>query len=348
METAVDPKQLEQEFFSRPFKFSYSGLNRLLYSPQLFYKHYVLQEQEEKLDTHLIEGKVIHCLLLNNGSFDEQFILSSIDLPGDNARMIINKICTDLRADSPHVGAGELSDYPEQILGILKEINLHQSLTDDKKADKDGIKKTGDQKRLEKILTEQNMSYFKFLKTKGKKDIIDTETLERCTKGVELLRNHGRVRELLGLDKTVGAMYGIYNELPIEQDGLPFGLKGILDNMTVDVKNKLVHINDLKTSGKTISEFAETVEFWNYWLQAAIYNRLAQYYLRDVLTPEWTIIFNFIVLDKYDQVYAFQVSDGTMKEWTDRMDQKLKHAEWHFTNRNFSLPYDYAQGQIML
>jgi hypothetical protein len=247
--------------------------------------------------------------------------------------MIVDRIYEQVK-EAP----GLLENYTVEILEILKEINLHQSLKED-------------QKRLEKIITDQNTSYFNFLKIKGNKDIIDTETLERCTKGVEILRNHGRVRELLGLDKISDATkYGIYNEIMLESplDNLPFGLKGILDNLTVDVEKKIVYINDLKTSGKTISDFAETVNFWNYWLQAAIYKRLAQHYLKDVLTPEWMIIFNFIVLDKYHQVYPFQVSDDTMEAWDTALVQKLGEAEWHFKNRDFSLPYDFAKGQIML
>jgi hypothetical protein len=73
--TKLDAKGLEDKFYSQPFSFSYSGLSKLLYSPGLFYNHYILQEREEKLDQHLVEGKVIHCLILDNGSFNNQFIV---------------------------------------------------------------------------------------------------------------------------------------------------------------------------------------------------------------------------------------------------------------------------------
>ena len=54
----------EEEFYNKDFKFSYSSLNKLLFSPSLFYKDYILKEREEKTDKHLIEGKLLHLLLL--------------------------------------------------------------------------------------------------------------------------------------------------------------------------------------------------------------------------------------------------------------------------------------------
>ena len=36
------PAELEQEFYSKPLYLSYSGLNKLLFSPKLYYKHYIL------------------------------------------------------------------------------------------------------------------------------------------------------------------------------------------------------------------------------------------------------------------------------------------------------------------
>jgi hypothetical protein len=48
-----DP-QAEDRFYDNKFYFSYSGLNKLLYSPSIFYKHYVLNQQEDRTDAHLV------------------------------------------------------------------------------------------------------------------------------------------------------------------------------------------------------------------------------------------------------------------------------------------------------
>ena len=54
----------EEEFYAnKNFAFSYSSLNKLLFSPSLFYKDYILQDREIRTDKHLVEGKLVHCLV---------------------------------------------------------------------------------------------------------------------------------------------------------------------------------------------------------------------------------------------------------------------------------------------
>ena len=52
-----------EKFYQNKFYFSYSGLNKLLYSPAMFYNHYVLNQREDSKDAHLVGGSVLHCLL---------------------------------------------------------------------------------------------------------------------------------------------------------------------------------------------------------------------------------------------------------------------------------------------
>jgi hypothetical protein len=52
-----------ERFYQKKFYFSYSGLNKLLYSPAMFYNHYVLNQREDSKDAHLVGGSVLHCLL---------------------------------------------------------------------------------------------------------------------------------------------------------------------------------------------------------------------------------------------------------------------------------------------
>ena len=154
MENIKTKVELEEEFYSKPLCLSYSGLNKLLYSPKVYYNHYVLKEREDKTEAYLIEGKVVHCLLLEDGSFQDKFIVSPASLPTDNTKKLVDKIFEGIaKTENKDVSLQSLS---EPILAQLKEINLHQSL------------KTDDQ-RLSKVITEESISYFEFLKQrKGK------------------------------------------------------------------------------------------------------------------------------------------------------------------------------------
>ena len=323
---------LEEEFYSKPFNFSYSGMNRLFFSPKLFYSHYVLQQKEEKLDSYLLEGKVIHCLLLDSDNFERQFVVSPVSLPSDNPKLVVDRVFK--YAQESNSLDQELRSFDNIILDILKEINLHQSL------------KT-DEQRVEKMITDQTVSYFDFLKQKGIKDVIDTEMYSRCLESVQILRQNPEIVKVLGLYGETGAT--VYSEHPIQIDlpGYPFGLKGILDNIVVKENDKTIVINDLKTTGKTVAEFAETVDYYNYWLQAAIYKKLVS--VKFAIDSSWKVEFNFIVIDKYKQTYVFPVSDETMNRWyLTGLSNALVKAKYHYDKRDFSLPYDMIVTKVVL
>ena len=118
--------QAEENFYKKKFHFSYSGLNKLLFAPGAFYKHYILNQREDRMEQHMLEGKLLHSLLLEEDKFDEQYVLSPVKLPGDSAKKVLDKVFVKALID----GYLELSleDLKADVLQILQEINLHQSL----------------------------------------------------------------------------------------------------------------------------------------------------------------------------------------------------------------------------
>lgn len=331
--TQLDAKGLEDKFYSLPFSFSYSGLSKLLYSPRLFYNHYILQEREERLDQHLIEGKVIHCLLLDNDSFDKQFIVSPSNLPSTNTKSVIDKLFYEKK-----IVEGDLEEHDQTILEILREINLHQSL------------KT-DQQRTEKIINDEAKSYWTFLNKKGNKDLLDQETLDRCKQSVETLKKDKYINELMRLTPSDFELQETFNEQLIEVSlkGKPFGLKGVLDNIVLDYTNKTVFINDLKTSGKTLSEFRESIQYYNYNLQAAIYSILVSYKFKELFNQDWKLQFSFVVIDKYQQVGIIQISESTLLEWYLELENVFEKAALHYESRDYSKPSEFiAQGKVII
>lgn len=338
METTLIGSEELEKFYQSNFYFSYSGINKLLYSPVAFYKHYILNEREDSVDPHLVGGRVLHCLLFEPERFEDNFMVMPGKFPTDSQRKIIDNIF------KIHIGyennSLNLEDYSTDILTELLTANLYQTL------------KT-DQQRLDKLLTAENKEYFTFLKESRSKTIVDQQTLNGCKEQVEILKSNSDVRALLQLDKTQEDTHiETFNELQIKLDHstLPFGLNGFLDNVVIDNDTKTLFINDLKTTGKSIQDFPETVEYYKYWIQAVIYKVLASSkFLQD--RPDayaWKVKVTFIVIDKYNLVYPFQVSDETMSDWEARFREVLKIAKWHYTNKSFSLPYDLAVGNVKL
>jgi len=338
MEMTLNGSEELEKFYQNKFYFSYSGLNKLLYSPALFYSHYILNQREDSTDPHLVGGRVLHCLLFEPEKYDDYFISLSNKLPTDSQRNIIDnifKIYLSIENNSL-----TLSDFSQDILTQLLTANLYQSY------------KT-DQQRLDKILTEDNKEYFEFLKQSQDKTIVDQPTLDGCKVQVEVLKSNQNVRALLQLDKTDEDTHiEIYNELHIKMDHpkLPFGLHGVLDNIVIDNDSKTIFINDLKTTGKSIGDFPDAVEYYKYWIQGAIYFILAaDKFLKDLPDKEtWSIKVTFIVIDKYNLVYPFQVSDKTMGKWNDDFVDILEIAKWHYENKKYNLPYDLANGNVKL
>jgi len=339
-------KVMESEFYKKKFYFSYSSLNKLMWNPVVFHQMYVLGIKEEKTDAHLVQGKLIHGLLLEPEKFNEQFIVSPDNLPTGNTRTVVDRIYHH------HVELAKngdertmLSEFMDAIIDVLKDMNVHQSLVDDKKT---GV--TGDQKRLDKILTTEAENYWNFLRAKGNKTLIDQQTYDYCNTAVEIIKTNKKVCELIGCNTNDFDSRVIANELPIQVDvpGRAFGLKGIIDNLIVDKDKKIIYINDVKTTSKELKDFEESVEFYSYWMQAVIYCTMVTAHFQDLVNDGYEMKFHFVVIDKMFQTYAFPVSDSTLAIWFDRLMKVLDKAQWHYENNKFDLPYEFATDSITL
>ena len=322
-------------FYKKEFNFSYSSINKLLFSPRMFYNHYVLKQKEDSTDSHLVIGRVLHCLLLEPANFDNQFAVMTSKIPSENNKKIIDNIFRNYLVNQNNTLT--LEDYSKDILTHLLTINLHQSL------------KT-DQQRLDKILTDENNEYFEFLKLSLGKTVIDQTILDNCKMSLDVIKANDDVRALLQLDKIQeDDEIEVYNELIVSMSdkNLPFGFKGVLDNVVVDHNSKTIFINDLKTSGKSIQDFPESVDYYKYWIQGTIYVMLAsEKFLKD--KQDWNVQLTFIVIDKYNQVYPYQVSSESLNKWKIDFEKIVTQIRWHYDNKQYDLPYDLALGNVKL
>ena len=322
-------------FYKKEFNFSYSSINKLLFSPRMFYNHYVLKQKEDSTDSHLVIGRVLHCLLLEPANFDNQFAVMTSKIPSENNKKIIDNIFRNYLVNQNNTLT--LEDYSKDILTHLLTINLHQSL------------KT-DQQRLDKILTDENNEYFEFLKLSLGKTVIDQTILHDCKISLHVIKANDDVRALLQLDKIQeDDEIEVYNELIVSMSdkNLPFGFKGVLDNVVVDYNSKTIFINDLKTSGKSIQDFPESVDYYKYWIQGVIYVMLAsEKFLKD--KQDWNVQLTFIVIDKYNQVYPYQVSSESLNKWKIDFEKIVTQIRWHYDNKQYNLPYDLALGNVKL
>jgi hypothetical protein len=329
----------EEQFYSKKFYFSYSSLKQLMWNPAIFYNCYILGNKIEKTESHLVQGKLIHCLLLQEKKFNEQFLIFPTNIPTENTKQLLESL---LKHHKELKLSGDdrerLEEYSNAILDILKDRNLHQSL------------KT-DVQRIEKIITNDSVIYWEFLKNKESKTIISQEEYEYCKNAVDILKSDVKIKELLAIDVTDFDNIDVFNELFLQIDGVSkhsFGIKGILDNIVINHNNKSININDIKTTSKDIVNFPESVEFYSYWLQAIFYYALVQNQWNDLLLKEYKLNFNFLVIDKTFLYYKFNVSDVTMQDWLNRTLEYFNKAQYHLDKKDFTLPYSLATNSVVL
>lgn len=336
MEESIDT--LEKDFYSKKFFYSYSSLNKIIWNPQIFYQMYVLGLKEERLDTHLVQGKLIHLLLLKPEKFEKEFIMTPSSLPSGNLKVVVDRVFKHhIELSRNGDDRTELAQFDGAILDVMKNINYFQNLKTDKQ-------------RIEKIITTEAISYWEFLKTKGNKTLIDPDILKFCTDAVDIIKTNEQVCKLIGCEVSEFDNTEVINELPVtaEFSNKAYGLKGIIDNIVINHDKKIIFVNDIKTTSKDLKDFPETIEYYSYWLQAIIYMIIVNHIYSDITGQGYQIKFHFVVTDKNFQSYAFPVSEETLNNWLERFQTTIAKAEWHYANKNYKLPYNFAKGLVVL
>ena len=324
--------QKEQEFFDKHFLMSYSGLSKLAFSPAAFYKHYVLGQKEDVYDKNMTEGSLIHCLLLNPEEFDNNFVIGVSDLPSDNPRAVLHTVFNHYKELKKEGETREnLDEFQDAILDVLKDVNLYQSL------------KT-DGQRLEKMITLKHHNYWDYLIKAEGRTVIDQDVYDFCKSVVEKIQSTSNVMDVMGFFADSFSPLVKENEIMLVkfQETKPFGIRGIIDNLVIDKANKIIRVNDLKKTGKSISQFVDSIEYFKYWIQAAMYKKLVEHvYLSKPEYADFKMEFRFIVVDPFMQIAPIKVSDETLLKWEESTDKLLNEAQYHFESRSFDLPYSF-------
>ena len=327
--TASDRIQKEEEFFSKRFILSYSGLNKLSYCPQQFYDWYILQQREMTFGKSMIDGKLIHCKLLNPQEFDNLFVVTPAALPSPAMVSVLNIVfnrCMGLYDDilpDPTV-------YRTEFLEELALAPLYQSLKND-----DG--------RMAKVADLKNVYYWIYLIESGKRDVISSEQLDEANLIVEKITSNVPFMKIMGYYQEFEVTAEKHNEIMLYSflDNRMFDIRGILDNLVIDHTNKEIRINDLKKSGKDLLMFPSSIAYFRYDLQAAMYYTLVSRTF-GAQFPDYKIVFRFMVIDNNLQIAPVRITEETMQIWLAGFETMLDECEYHFKERRFDLPYSVA------
>lgn len=262
-------------------------------------------EEEEKYSRSLERGSAVHLALLE----PELFIPNDTDKPSDAMTHFLRKV-KEYRKEMP----------------IQKAIDTAKETT--------GYGKSWKQDTLLKKL----MPYYKFYKEMYNGGLSrDTyDTLLKCVAAVK------------ANEEAMQLMEGGFNEHPMFRsvtltvDGIDqeLELKAKIDNWTIDYDNKVVTLNDIKTTGDPISLFGGYMEQYpvkqfvkgsfhkyRYYRQMAFYLDMLLDHLSSYgLGGDWVVNVNMIVVETHGnyECRVFKVSDHALKYGRDEYVKLLK------------------------
>lgn len=341
----------DQEFKNKKFYFSFSSLVKLITNPKEFYRNYILGEWDLKDEIYFKEGELTHCFLFEPENFDKKFVVMG-KVPGGELKDVIltiyDKHAKPLLEENPDRPIF-LDDFESEILQDLLDRDLYQAFTDGKKADKNGLILTGDQKRIEKCITHETREYFEVLKQSFRKRIVDIKMAENAQSKATAIWANPKAKELMSV---TGDKQEVRYEMKLTHDfeNYPFGLQGILDCVKIDHLNGIISITDVKTTSKTLKEwhknFAESS--YMYWLQPIVYKELILSLIPKEHLGEWKLQFYYAVVDSNDDVYCFEVTAESLHNWEIKTKGILEIANWHYKEHNYDLPYEFEMGLVKL
>ena len=113
---------------------------------------------------------------------------------------------------------------------------------------------------------------------------------------VSILKEHSYSKHILDNEHE-----NIY-QLKFETKYKEFKLRGIIDITTIDHKNKIVYLTDLKTGKNTAMEFQESFIKWRYYIQGAVYKLAFNEICKHFKLKGYTLApFQFLYISKSDK-----------------------------------------------
>ena len=200
--------------------------------------------------------------------------------------------------------------------------------------------------RIKSILKAGLPSYFAQKNLKGTEIVLsdsDYDTVTSCIKSVE---NNSEIINTLYPETAFGDKIPSYNEDAFFMDYivmykdkatiLKYKMK--IDNWTIDTENKVLTLNDLKTSYKPASWFMNpeygSMYHYHYYRQFALYGDILQLYCMKEYgyTPKiWDFKANVLVVSTSDpyESQCFPISDNLIKKGRREYMQLLKRVAYY-------------------
>jgi hypothetical protein len=313
----------DKEYFGDKYKnyISNSRLNLLKYndSPDKFFEG--LQENMQYSDS-LLFGSAIHELVLQPESF---YLVPNVNRPTAKA---------GLMADELYRPDGVIPTY-KSIKAASEKLDYYKASMNSDKA-KTLIGKCEEYWKTRSEFEKQDNlpnKEFIFLSEKERTKIDSClKALKNSKEIIELLNPKGTIQDPLVKNENAILM-DVLVETP--NDSFILKLKSKLDNFTIDFDTSTIIVNDLKTTGKYITEFNQAIERFSYYREMAMYSWLLKLYVQKTYNwKETKIKSNFLVVETIPEYYTkvFPMTKSLFNKGIKELSRLLKLAAFYSCN----------------
>ncbi len=130
----------------------------------------------------------------------------------------------------------------------------------------------------------------------------DYEDAQEC---VNILLNHKHTHHLFYND------FENYYQYNFEFEYKKFKIRGVIDKLSIDKKNKILYIQDIKTGSSKADEFLISFLKYRYYIQEAVYSLAFDSICRNLNLEGYILApFKFIFIGRYEKVpHIFSITE---------------------------------------
>ena len=333
--------KIDIPYYSDFSRISNSNIGWFLNKGPAFLHKMLTEPPPEEKNSTLERGTMIHEYLLQPEEFQKDYVVWDKSRPFSVQQ---EKFCQAL--------ASSLEIEPNRaILSAYKEAYSTRGKSDDLMLS-EGLK-------IASTLTE----YINFLKSNDTRKMItisEYNMLKQIKYNIE--KHHKLAWSLLWPLSTFGYSQdgtytsdatNVWHEFHINWeydvgDDVKVRCKSLLDSLTLDFKNKVATIMDLKTTAK-LWHFEESIEMYDYLRQLAYYTMAVKWYLDNDCnekSEDWQFRYYIIGIDTTgtNEIRVFKVESSMVQSRDKVISDALTNIAWHQVNNKWNHSREYYEG----
>lgn len=298
---------------------------------------------EDEDDTALRIGSSVDCLLTSPDRWNSDFVVGDVFKPYGMMATFVRNLPSGLTLDSPqevYLKAYEKAGYKKGIDWVISQFTTNEKLVE----------------------------YYLWLTSRDETKIyLSKDEYSQVRKCVEAIKsNDFTLAYFVNTNPDVELLHQVQILFDFYVDEEKFECKALLDGIKIDHAAKTIEPFDLKTTGKSVWEFASSYLHWGYYRQCAFYVAALlsdASPIKKYLDEGYELLdFVFIVVetkqDSYNPAVIYRTSPqdrycGTFggmvgDRYYPGIIELLKAYKWHTENDYWELPRSlYGRGGVM-